>query len=317
MKTKLFTTVLLVLLCTNLRGQEEEIETMATDACECLYKIDISTERTKRYKEIKACIDTASLSQQMLATMTGITEKVKDTLSKVEDITQIDSMTLPGSKNVIVVGENYKEIEEHLLRNCPAMEALMTNDEVSSEVSMSDKKKAKKLYDKGMVLFDQASYRLAIGQFEKAVKKDRNFAFAWDMIGYSYRRLEKFEKAIEYYNISLALDPKGRMPLVNKPVAYELMGDIPNAIKGYQNFIAIYPNDPEGYYGIGRLHHTNGDYENALDATMKAFNLYTEMKSPYARDAERNLAIFYNELEKKNQTDLFLQIAKKHNININ
>jgi hypothetical protein len=62
------------------------------------------------------------------------------------------------------------------------------------------------------------------------------------------------------------------------------------------------------------MYHNKGDYENALDNTMKAYVLYNEISSPYARDAESNLELFYRELKEKGQLDLFKKIAKKHNI---
>ncbi|MBL4663695.1 MAG: tetratricopeptide repeat protein, partial [Flavobacteriaceae bacterium] len=148
------------------------------------------------------------------------------------------------------------------------------------------------------------------------LKKDRNFAYAYDMVGISYRRMNDYKKALKYYNKSLKLDPKGRMPLLNKPIAYALMEDYQSSIEGYLEFIDVFPDDPEGFYGIGRIYHVLGDYENALDNMMKSYVLYNEIESPYARDAEANLSLFYKELKEKNQLDLFTRLAKKYKIEI-
>ncbi len=120
----------------------------------------------------------------------------------------------------------------------------------------------------------------------------------------------------EAFKNSLQIDPNGRMPLMNIPIAYSMAGNNSKAIKAYKEFIQIFPNDAEGYYGIARINHMESDYGNAVDLMMKALGLYTEVGSPYARDAEQNLALYYRELKEKNQLGLFKRMAEKHNINI-
>ena len=106
------------------------------------------------------------------------------------------------------------------------------------------------------------------------------------------------------------------MPLMNKPIAYERMGKLDEALEGYQKFMEVFPDDAEGFYGIGRIYHLKGDYENGLDHMMKAYVMYNKEKSPYARDAEANLGIMYRELKQKSQLELFDRMAKKNNIQI-
>ena len=298
-------------------AQDDEIIEASNTACECLNDIDITLEKTKRYEEIKACISSATLSQQLKKTLLGLTEKVKDTLDTIGDDSKRDSITIPGDQNIIIeTDKNYREIENDLLRNCSSMKLLMSNDDTQSDVSVSEKKKALKYYEKGQDYFARGNYENAIVEYSKAVKKDKKFAFAWDMLGYSYRKLNNFKEAIKNYDKSLEVDPKGKMPLMNKPIAYLQLNDFPNAIVSYKDFIEVYPDDPEPYYGIGRVYHLQGDYEKAIDNTMKAYNMYMDINSPYARDAEHNLSLFYTELKEKNQLDLFLELAKKHKINI-
>jgi tetratricopeptide (TPR) repeat protein len=50
-------------------------------------------------------------------------------------------------------------------------------------------------------------------------QEDPEFAFAWDNLGISQRRLNNYDKAIFAYSKSLAIDPK-LMPLQNIAVAY-------------------------------------------------------------------------------------------------
>ncbi len=304
-------------ICSN---AQDNIETkkITEDACECASKIDISIKQEKRYEQVNQCIEVAITSFQLKSSLLGLTEKTKDTLSKIVDKEKMDTLNIPQEVDIVInPTKDYKTIEENLLQNCPAMKLIMGNSETVNETSLSNKKKAMKFYDEGQAYFRKGQFGNAVVEFNKAVKKDKNFAFAWDMLGYSYRKLENYKKAVECYDKSLKVDPMGKMPLMNKPIAYELMQDIDNAILGYLDFIEKYPKDAEGYYGIGRMYHIKGNYEKALDNTMNAYILYNKVKSPYARDAERNLALFYNELKDQNNLELFNKMAKKYNIEIN
>jgi len=297
-------------------AQENQIEIVADDVCNKLEEVSLGLPREDRYTAIKESISSSILYNGIMKTLVYDTEKALDSLSKIEEFKSNDTLHIATDGNVIIADENYDEIEEFLLRNCDRMKLLMTNDEASSEVSISDKKKARELYDKGLEAFEAENYEVAIKFYKKAIRKDNNFAFAWDMLGYSHRRLEQYEEAIKAYDESLKLDPKGRMPLMNKPIAYSLMGNIDEAIVGYKKFIDLFPGDPEGQYGIGRMYHIQGDYELALESTIQALIGYSKINSPYARDAEANLGLYYRELKEQGKLEIWDVFAKKHNINI-
>lgn len=295
------------------QDENEEINTVTLSACECLDEVDVSLARNLRYEKIESCISTSIMLEQVKTSLINPTKKVLDS-SNGKTKKQIED-ALNENKNITVVTDkNYKAIEEKLLRECDQMKTLMSNSEEVREASISEKQEARKFYDQGELLYGQEQFEEAIVSFKKAVKKDRNFAFAWDMIGISYRRLDEYKKAIKYYNKSLKIDPKGRMPLMNKPVAYEKLKDYQAAIESYQAFVDVYPDDPEGFYGLGRMYFNLDDMENALDNMMSAFTKYNAINSPYARDAEQTLSIFYQRLKEKDQIEIFERLAKKHDI---
>jgi tetratricopeptide (TPR) repeat protein len=302
----------------NLLAQESDIKKISKDACICLDEVSLELDRVERYEEIESCIESAITSVQLMDKLLGAYEKMKDSIPVSNASVKIDSTVTPGNITITIVRDlDYKEVEEHLLRNCERMQRLMTSDSSVREYSVSDKEIALKFYNEGMDIYGKKEYKKAISKFKKAIKKDRNFAFAFDMVGMSYRLLENYKSAIKYYDKSLEIDPKGRMPLMNKPIAYALSNELENSIEGYLQFIEIYSDDPEGYYGIGRIYHLLGDYENAIDNTMKSYNMYNEIDSPYARDAEANLGLYYRELREKGQLEIFNELAKKHNIKVN
>lgn len=294
-------------------SQKTQLERVSNESCKCIKNIRIDIKEKKKFKEIKECITSANLSIQLLDGL-GIEKKLD---SVVSNNAQIDSVFVDGDREIIIdVDKDYREIEEYLLRNCEAMKTLMASRDLETRNSVSNRKKARKDYDRGQAFFSQGKYAIAIEHYKNAVNKDSKFAFAWDMIGYSYRKLGEYDRAIENYKKSLEIDPKGKMPLINIAYAYEFKEEYDNAISAMNNYIRIYPKEAEGYYGRGRLFHLKGDYENALDDTMNAYLKYIDAGSPYARDAEKNLGMFYNELEEAGKIDLFEKIAKKYNIKI-
>ena len=85
----------------------------------------------------------------------------------------------------------------------------------------------------------------------------------------------------------------------------------------YQRLAAIYPDDPETFYGIGRVYILKNDSEKALDNMCKAYNLYIKINSPYRTDAEKNIQMLYQQMKKDNKEDVFNKILKDNNINPN
>lgn len=154
--------------------------------------------------------------------------------------------------------------------------------------------------------------------FEKAVKEDSEFAFAWDNLGVNYRRLKNYDKAIECYKKSLEIDPKGLMPLQNMALVYQYKKEYNKAIESYGKLAELDKNNPEVFYGIGNVYIVNlQDYEKGLDYMCKAYNLYVYLKSPYRSDAEKLISFVFVEMKKQGKEEKFNQILKNNNISQN
>jgi len=69
----------------------------------------------------------------------------------------------------------------------------------SSTTTMTD-------YDAGKEAADIGNYEVAIANLDKAVVADPTNADAYNMLGFSYRKLGNVEKAFENYNQALAID---------------------------------------------------------------------------------------------------------------
>jgi len=216
----------------------------------------------------------------------------------------------------IYADEGFDEIQAYMRDNCERVKYLMANNNKKHQNSMSKNKKALQFYSEGQEHSAREEWDMAIVSYNKAVKADAKFAFAWDNLGISYRMRGNYEEAIKCYKKSLEADPDGTMPLQNIPVAYMYLEKYLEAVKGYGILIKNYPEDPEGYFGASRAYYFLKDYEKGLDNLFKSYRIYSEQKSPYKADAEKMMGSFYQELKATGQLDLFNSIAKKNNINL-
>jgi len=65
-------------------------------------------------------------------------------------------------------------------------------------------------YDTGKAAADSGDYAAAIASLDKAVAADPDNADAYNMLGFSLRKLGNVEKAFDNYNHALAIDSKHR-----------------------------------------------------------------------------------------------------------
>lgn len=65
---------------------------------------------------------------------------------------------------------------------------------------------AMKNYEHAMNMIDAEEYNKATKALRKAIKKDRNNADLWNMLGFTLRKAENYTEAMGAYNTALALD---------------------------------------------------------------------------------------------------------------
>jgi Flp pilus assembly protein TadD len=71
----------------------------------------------------------------------------------------------------------------------------------------------------GRKAIDTKDYKAAVGYLTKAVQEEPNNADAQNMLGYSYRKVGTFDKAMEHYQRALKLDANHRS-------AHEYLGEL-------------------------------------------------------------------------------------------
>jgi tetratricopeptide (TPR) repeat protein len=323
-----FFSLLLILLCTNSWAQKDTTVLSGESAKEFIRGMKIDTTKFLNTASLSACkcIDSISLidknSDQLSQEISRCIDKQAGAYMLAKKV--YHSMVDTGKNINIIVNNNkksteyvgcYFQIEAWLKDSCKSLNKAVASNNKESEYSLSKNEEAINLYIKGNGFFENENYKEALTYFEKAVKKDPKFAFAWDNIDICNRRLNNFDAAIEAYNKSLALDPKGKTPLQNIPVAYEYKKDYDKALQAYFNILTYYPDDPEAYYGAGRIYaFFKIDFEKSLQYMCKCYNIYTNTKSPYRVDAEKQISYLYGKMKTDGKEDLFYKILEDNNI---
>ena len=80
--------------------------------------------------------------------------------------------------------------------------------------------------------------------------------------------------------------------------------------------VHFYKDNPEGYFGIGKVLFLAKDYENGIDNVFVAHLLYIENNSAYVKDSEILIAAYFQELTNIGKGDLFIEKAKMYGISL-
>jgi tetratricopeptide (TPR) repeat protein len=295
-------------------NQESLLKELAENGCKCIDSISTYNKTPEEVaKEMSNCIKKQTGAYQMGSKLMKI-----DTLNaKVVDGKKQINVSVNTDENSDEYKKYYYELERYMMNNCASLKEKIAGNEKQSAKSYSENKKALEFYSKGHDESKKGNFEKAVEYFEKAVKEDPEFAFAWDNLGVNYRKLNNFDKAIECYNKSLEIDPNGMMPLQNIAIAYQYKKEYDKAIEAFQKLAGIDKNNPEVYYGIGNIYTRYlQNYEEGLNYMCKAYKLYIEQKSPYRTDAENLIAIIYSEMKKQGKEEDFRQILNANDINL-
>jgi tetratricopeptide (TPR) repeat protein len=321
---KILLIIISILIYTNAISQETEepntkilLKELGENGCKCIDSIQVyNKSKIQVSKEINKCIDEQTSTYQMGSKLMKI-DDLKASAEMKDGKKQIN-ISINTNEKSKEYKKYYYEMERYLMENCISLNEKIKNNEEQSNKSFSKNQKAIDLYSKGIDESKNENFKKAIEYYEKALKIDPEFTFAWDNLGVSYRKLNNYDKAIESYEKSLEIDPNGITPLQNIAVVYQYKKEYQKAIESYQKLAEIDINNPEIYYGIGQIYAIYlNDYEKGLENMCKAYNIYVEQKSPYRTDAEKIINLIYAEMKKQGKEDNFNEILKSNNISQN
>jgi len=266
------------------------------------------------YAQNTASDELIAASEKACQCIAGIEAGAENKNDEIQKCIKGSLVVFEDGKDVKV--DRFKQVESVLVQSCAPLKELAFSENRKFKHSYSENVLAQLAYDDGMEFLQEGDVEGAIEKFKKAVSIDDQFAFAWDNLGISYRKMKRYDEAIAAYEKSLEIYDKGRLPLLNIAITYNLNEQYDESMEYYEKFIEIYSGDPEGYYGLGLIQYTQNEEEKGLDNLIHAYTIYTAQNSPYRADAAKKIGYMYKDLQNKDRLDLFHKIADKYNLKI-
>jgi len=183
-------------------------------------------------------------------------------------------------------------------------------------VSPTKSDKAREYYNKASDYFDQNNFKKAVELNKLAIAADTNYIDAYDNLGLAYRKLNLLDSAEYYYKYSFEKNPTNTTPLQNLAVIAELRNNFQQAKLLYLMITSMEPENPEGFFGMARMHLTLGENEEALKSGQMAEKLYEKINSPYIGDCYYILCITHLQLKNMDLAKKYLTLTKKAGLSI-
>jgi len=86
-----------------------------------------------------------------------------------------------------------------------------------------------------------ADYRAARERFDAAAKADPNMKEAWNLVGYTSRRVGELDRSLDAYGKALALDPDYAEAIEYRAEAYLTLNRLDDAKSAYLSLFAAHP----------------------------------------------------------------------------
>ncbi len=120
------------------------------------------------------------------------------------------------------------------------------------------------------VLETLGQYRLAIEEYDKAIKITPNLTFLYINAGVNYRQLEVYPKALEYFtnaaNINQQLGVKDPLPYIAIAKTYTQQGEFFAASLNAEKALSFSPTEANTYGQLGIIYFKAKNYESAMPA---------------------------------------------------
>lgn len=94
--------------------------------------------------------------------------------------------------------------------------------------------------------------------------------------GLSLTEKGRYDKAIEYYNKAITIDPNYVYAYSNRGIAYAWKGEYDKAIDDFNKGILLSPNDAHIYFNRGVAYHNSGQDDKATSDLNKACDIGIE-----------------------------------------
>ncbi|MDR2918372.1 MAG: hypothetical protein LBV72_03275 [Tannerella sp.] len=283
--------IITAFIVTNAHSQSLE-EKIAAQAYQCIQKAEIIDD--VKYRE---CISNA-MTEVLLSSSN---QDDKDKLGNIQDI-----------QNIV------KKVDSILSSTNDMYDATNTQKELKDErekyYAKWENESAFLLYLVGNELMEDEKYDFAIEVYQSALLEDSTYVPVLDNIAFCYKRLGDYTNTLKYYNKSLAIYPEGEVALINIGALYIDLSKFDISNKFFLQVKTLYPDNPEGYFGLAKNYLIMGDFDKGLENISIAHKIYQQTNSDYIKDAEIIIANAFQVMKNTGQENEFYAIAKKYNI---
>lgn len=138
------------------------------------------------------------------------------------------------------------------------------------------------LFYRGIVLFAQNKYDLALIDLDKAIEKSEdNVAKHFYVRGMIQACRCAYKPALNDFTITIQLDPKSNEAYFNRAKIWHILGDRNNAYFDVIKYLELNPTDPHSNVYAGNLFFHIGAYEDAVRAY--SHNIEVNVQALYLR----------------------------------
>ncbi len=172
------------------------------------------------------------------------------------------------------------QVEVNLVKGSDALQNRNYEEAIYyfDEVIKSDSNNEKALLLRSKANYSLKNYKLVINDCERILKINDKVTTEDDIdaiwnLGVTYNSLRKFNKAREYFNKTLILQPTNLSIYENIGYGFLEQNKYDLALEQFLKIVSIDNQSDKGYYGIGKVYYLKGEFENSIKAFDKAIEI--------------------------------------------
>ena len=131
----------------------------------------------------------------------------------------------------------------------------------------------------------------AIEYLNEAIRLEPDHPETFVSRGVAYHYLGQHQRAIEDYNEAIRLNPDYALAYNNRGIAYHNLGQHQRAIEDYNEAIRLKPDDAVAYKSRGTAYGTLGQYQRAIEDFDKAIRLKPDYAMPYGNRGSAHIVL--------------------------
>jgi tetratricopeptide (TPR) repeat protein len=130
--------------------------------------------------------------------------------------------------------------------------------------NLSDYELTHSLDSRGWAYYRTGDYDKALQDFNEAIHRKPDFAYAFNNRGLVYYKEGNYDRAIEDFSQAILLKPDFAIAFDNRGLAYEAKGYTERAFQDFDQAAKLRPDDAEAFYLRGKLFADQAHYQSAI-----------------------------------------------------